>query len=141
MEDIVFVKITRGIDCRLSLSVVSGSKNKKQQPNRQTSVLRILYFSISYWKHWSDSYKWKCYILGNIYDIIEMLLFLNLIARKLQKNNHVEQSNFAVWSTLINRCAQKVSMICPSLPVLTGNKHILKFYFVIFNSIFKTSIN
>lgn len=41
-------KITRGIDCRLSLSVVSGSKNKKQQPNRQTSVLRILYFSISY---------------------------------------------------------------------------------------------
>lgn len=48
MEDIVFVKITRGIDCRLSLSVVSGSKNKKQQPNRQTSVLRILYFSISY---------------------------------------------------------------------------------------------
>lgn len=44
MEDIVFVKITRGIDCRLSLSVVSGSKNKKQQPNRQTSVLRILYF-------------------------------------------------------------------------------------------------
>lgn len=48
MEEIVFVKITRGIDCRLSLSVVSGSKNKKQQPNRQTSVLRILYFSISY---------------------------------------------------------------------------------------------